>query len=396
MSRVTRFAARDPGPATRMAGFMAHLRAHGLRLGVSETETGLAALAEIQAADPAEARLALRAICTGSAEDATRFDDLFDAFWLNGGRVTQQVQACPPSGNLEHTHSSRELPGTEQQAEGAGQAVAPDNGTDHDALAEGEGQLVATAQATRMKQDLRDLVRAEDIAEAEIIARRLGTALHHRRSRRRKAANRGDKIDFRKLMRQSLATGGEPLRLPKKQRPDRPLKIVALCDVSGSMGLYAQVFLAFLSGLMQADDATDAYLFHTRLVRVADALRDKDRLRALARLSLLADGFGGGSRIGASLDQFSRTYARRFVDGRTVLLILSDGYDTDPPQHLAAALARLRKRGCKIIWLNPLKGWAGYAPVAQGMAAALPYLDLFYPANRLADLAALEQELARL
>lgn len=131
-------------------------------------------------------------------------------------------------------------------------------------------------------------------------------------------------------------------------------------------------------------------------MRVADALRDKDRLRALARLSLLADGFGGGSRIGASLDQFSRTYARRFVDGRTVLLILSDGYDTDPPQHLAAALARLRKRGCKIIWLNPLKGWADYAPVAQGMAAALPYLDLFYPANRLADLAALEQELARL
>ena len=147
---------------------------------------------------------------------------------------------------------------------------------------------------------------------------------------------------------------------------------------------------------MRSDDSADAYLFHTRLVRIAEALRDKDALRALGRLSVLADGFGGGSKIAASLDQFARTYARRFVDGRTVVLILSDGYDTDAPERVGTALAALRKRGCKIIWLNPLKGWDGYAPVARGMAAALPHLDLFRPANRLADLAALEEELTRL
>ena len=130
--------------------------------------------------------------------------------------------------------------------------------------------------------------------------------------------------------------------------------------------------------------------------KITEALRDKDALRALGRLSVLADGFGGGSRIGASLAHFARTYARRFVDGRTVVLILSDGYDTDDADALADALAALRKRGCKIIWLNPLKGWEGYAPVARGMAAALPHLSLFRPANTLADLAALEPELMRL
>ena len=147
---------------------------------------------------------------------------------------------------------------------------------------------------------------------------------------------------------------------------------------------------------MRADSATDAYLFHTRLVRITEALRERDALRALARLSLMADGFGGGSHIGASLDRFARSYARRFVDGRTVVLILSDGYDTAGSEEVGTALARLSKRGCKIVWLNPLKGWADYAPVAGAMAAAEPHLDLFCAANRLSDLAALEPELERL
>ncbi|NRB18840.1 MAG: VWA domain-containing protein [Rhodobacteraceae bacterium] len=394
MSRVSKFAGRDPGPAARMAGFMAHLRAHGLRVGVGETDIALRALTHVQAADPDETRRALKTVCTGGAEDIEQFDDLFDSYWLNGGRVRQKVMPSLSETNSESVHSSRPA-NTGQVAAGAGETTAPDEGTG-EAEADGTGKLVASAVQNLMKKDLRDLVQPEQIAEAEAIARRLGAALRHRRSRRRKAARKGDQIHFRKLIRQSLSTGGEPLSLPKKQRPDRPLKIVALCDVSGSMTLYAQVFLAFLAGLMRADDACDAYLFHTRLVRIADALRDKDALRALGRMSVLADGFGGGSKIGASLQQFSRSYARRFVDGRSVVLILSDGYDTDGPELLGTALAKLKKRGCKIIWLNPLKGWADYQPIAQGMAAALPHLDLFCPANRLADLAALEPELTRL
>ena len=162
------------------------------------------------------------------------------------------------------------------------------------------------------------------------------------------------------------------------------------------MTVYAKIFLSFLAGLVRADNATDAYLFHTRLVRITEALRDDDPLRALNRLTLLADGFGGGSKIGGALNQFSRTYARKFVTGRSVVIVFSDGYDTDPPELLAAALTRLKKRGCKVIWLNPLKGWSDYAPVARGMAAALPHLDLFVAANTLDNLASLTQKVSRL
>jgi len=394
MSRVTKFAARDAGALARMAGFSAHLRAQGLRVGVGETEIALRALMHVQASNPEETRRALRTVCTGSAEDVAQFDDLFDSYWLNGGRVRQRVMPSQSETNSESVHCSRHA-NSGQIASGAGETTAPDEG-DGEAAAEGSGKLVATAVQNLMKKDLRDLVQPEEIAAAEAIARRLGAALRHRRSRRRKAARKGDQIHFRKLIRQSLSTGGEPLSLPKKHRPHRRLKIVALCDVSGSMTLYAPVFLAFLAGLMRADETTDAYLFHTRLVRIADALRDKDTLRALGRLSVLADGFGGGSKIGQCLTQFARSYARRFVDGRTVVLILSDGYDTEAPELLGTALAKLKKRGCKIIWLNPLKGWDGYEPIARGMAAALPHLDLFRAANRLADLAALEPELTRL
>jgi len=393
MSRVTRFASRDPGAIARVCGFMTHLRENGLRLGVSETELALAALCKIDASRPDHARQALKAVCTGCKDEAERFDALFDSFWMDAGRVKQKVVQAPPSKGDDSVHSSRDASG--QDTSGTGSANAPDGG-DGDAESDGEGRLIATQVRNLMRKDLRDLVRPEDIAEAENVARRLGAALRDRRSRRRIAARKGDRLHFRKTIRASLSTGGEPVRLMRKHRPDRPRKIVALCDVSGSMTVYAQVFLAFLAGLMRSDTAADAYLFHTRLVRITEALRDKDAMRAIGRMSLMADGFGGGSEIGPSIGRFAKTYAKRFVDGRSVVIVLSDGYDTSPPEVLDDALRDLKKRGCKIIWLNPLKGWRDYAPVADGMAAALPHLDLFKPANTLADLAALEREVLAL
>lgn len=393
MSRVTKFAGKDPGPAARVSGFIGHLRDNGLRLGVAEADLAMTALVKIDAIRPDDSRRALRAVCTGCKEEAERFDDLFDSYWMDMGRVRQKVVPAPSSQINDDVHSSLDAKG--EDAGTSGSATAPDD-QGGDADNHGTGKLIASEQRNLNRKDLRDLVRPEEIAEAEVVARRIGLALRDRRSRRRTAARKGDRLHFRKIIRHSLATGGEPMRLFHKKRPDRTRKIVALCDVSGSMSVYAKVFLAFLAGLMRADTAADAYLFHTRLVRITEALRDKDAMRAIGRMSLMADGFGGGSKIGPSLMRFADTYAKRFVDGRSVVLILSDGYDTEAPEIIADALAKLRKRGCKVIWLNPLKGWADYAPVATGMAAALPHLDAFKAANTLGDLAALEQELAHL
>lgn len=394
MTRITRFAASDPGPASRVTGFLTHLRAQGFHLGVAEADTAMRALTQIPACDINQTRLALKTVCCGCADDSARFDLLFESYWVNAGRVREKSVPNPDRRDAKHTRSSRKATG--QQADRRGTAHAPDATGGADVTADGTGRLVAARSRNLMKKDLRDLVDPDDIREAEQVAHRLGQALRDRRSRRRRAAKRGTQIDLRRTIRQSLSTGGEPMRLVRRRRPDRPVRIATLCDVSGSMMAYARPFLAFLAGMMRADPVSDAYLFHTRLVRISDALRDPDPLRALNRVTLLADGMGGGSRIGGNMDRFARTYARHSVDGRSVLIILSDGYDSDPPDMLDAALARIAKRGCRIVWLNPLKGWAGYEPVARGMAAALPHLDLFRAANTLDDLAALETALESL
>jgi len=384
------FPARASGPAERLAGFMAHLRENGLRVGPAETAAALAALTHVNAIDPREARLALQSVCCGSGDEVARFADLFDAWWRNRGRTRSR----PAGGGRPGQRSTRSLPGAARAGDGPGRAESPDDagGAAHG----GTGRLIAARARNLARTDLRDLVTPEDVAAAQSAAEALARALRDRRSRRRKPARRGETPDLRRTLRAAVATGGEPIRLHRRSRPDRPVRLVALCDVSGSMAVYARVFLSFLRGLSGSGVETDAYLFHTRLVRITEALADGDHLRAVARLSLLAEGFGGGTRIGGALAAFNRGHARRRVTGRTVVLILSDGYDTDPPEIIGAELARLRRRGCRIVWLNPLKGWAEYAPVARGMAAALPHLDHFAAANTLAALAALEPEFRRL
>jgi uncharacterized protein with von Willebrand factor type A (vWA) domain len=130
-------------------------------------------------------------------------------------------------------------------------------------------------------------------------------------------------------------------------------------------------------------------------VEIGPVLREQRRIAALERLSLMAQGWGGGTRIGECLSTFDRHHASRVLRGRSILFILSDGYDTGDPAVLAKAMAALSKRARRIVWLNPLLGWPGYQPVAGGMAAALPYVDMFAPAHNLESLAALAPQLAR-
>ncbi len=393
---ATRFPERASGPAERLAGFMAHLRMNGIKTGPQETGLALAALVTVAAENPDEARLALKPLLATGRDAWRRFDDLFDAYWFKAGRerthTAPQARRQPtrrPALWTSHLGLGAEAatnPGMPEAADGGGRGTS-DKGT---------GRLVASRTTSGMRRDLRELIDPEEIAEAARTAERLARAIRNRRSRRRRAARNGDALDLRRIARRSLARGGEPIDLVRRRRPDRPMRIVTLLDVSGSMELYARIFLAFLKGLIGADTRASAFLFHTRLIQVSEAMRDRDLLRAAARLSLLAEGFGGGTRIAAALARFNDVHAKGAVNGRTVVVILSDGYDTDPPERLSHELARLARRAGRIVWLNPLKGWRNYQPVARGIAAALPYLDAHLPVSSLADLAALEAEFERL
>ena len=171
------------------------------------------------------------------------------------------------------------------------------------------------------------------------------------------------------------------------------MRIVSILDISGSMKVYSQIFLTFVKGLVSVDQSADVYLFHTRLMRVTEYLKDNDTLNAVNRISLLTEGFSGGTKIGKSLKEFNNVYSKNQVNGRTVVIIISDGYDTGSPKIVSQELEKLKKRNCKIIWLNPLLGWENYEPVAASMKEASSYLDLFAPCSTIEDLENLEKEL---
>ncbi len=393
--------------AAQVVGFVRHLRLNGFTVGLPEAEAACRLLAAVPPGDGVQrlrpVRLGLRSLTARNRSEWERFDSLFDAWWLDharrGERRRQRLRHVAPERPRRPAIWNSALPQDREQAsaEAPGIETAPDDegGADVE-TGERRGRLVASRRAALLRTDLRRFSTPEEVAEAEAVALRLAAALRYRLSRRRVAARKGKRLDLRRTIRRSLGHGGEPLELAWRRRPDRPVRIVVLLDVSGSMQVYARFFLLFLRGLVVGWGQADGYLFHTRLVRVTDALRNRDPGRALSQLSLTAQGFGGGTRIAGALADFNDRHARHALDSRTVVIVMSDGYDTDPPEALARELARLKRRARRLVWLNPLLGWRDYRPVARGMAAALPHLDAFAAANTLQSLAALEAEFARI
>jgi uncharacterized protein with von Willebrand factor type A (vWA) domain len=384
-----------------MAGFIGHLRLNGFPLGPRETEGALDILAREPDLDPDLSRLRLKtALCTalcGRHEDWERFDDLFEAFWFARGKERVRQQKDKSGKQVSATRPriwDQVLPPEDFAAAGPPSSnAAGDDEAETDATT---GRLIASRQSALAKTDLRHIVDAAELAQAEALAMRLARAIRFNLSRRRIAASNGDRLDMRRIIRRSLSKGGEPIDLVRRRRPVRPVRLVILLDVSGSMKQYSRFFLQFAKGLVGKWLEAEAFVFHTRLLKVSDAMRETDPFRAMTRLSLMADGFGGGTRIGASLKTFNDRHATQALNSRSVVIILSDGYDTDEPELLAGELKRLQKRARRIVWLNPLMGWRDYEPAARAMAAAMPLIDCFAPAGTLAELAAIETQLSRL
>ena len=381
----------------RVVGFVAHLRRNDFALGPGESAAALEVLGDLDPCDPHEVRLGFKSLLAGRKEEWERFDDLFKAYWQGRGRVRQRpvVQATDPRSRTPpgpwRNHLAPSLP-----AGRAERGLPPGMHGAGDDEPRGTGRVVASPRSTLARTDLRHLADPAELAEAERLATRLARAMRHRISRRYRNAPRAPRLDLRRTVRRNLGRGGEPFDLVRRRRRDRPVRIVVLLDVSGSMEPYSRFFLQFVKGLAGAWAESDAFLFHTRLVRVTDALRDHDPVRALSRLALLAQGFGGGTRIAESLAAFNDRYARMALNRRSVVMILSDGYDTGDASTMTREMRRLRRRARRIVWLNPLLGWRGYEPVARAMAAALPFVDRFAPAHSLEALAAVEGELSRL
>ncbi len=214
--------------------------------------------------------------------------------------------------------------------------------------------------------DFRKLADPDQIAEAHATAAQLAKIMRTRLTRRDLARRRGYRLDLRRTIHSNISHGGVPISLVRRQRREKPLRLVMLLDASGSMSMYTGVFLRFIHGVLDEFRQAEAFLFHTRLAYVSDAMKEKDAGRALDRLSIMAQGAGGGTKIGESLQTFNRWHAPRVLHSRSCVIIVSDGYETGdaallgremggarpslPPHCLAQSddgLGRLRPRGCR-------------------------------------------------
>jgi hypothetical protein len=189
-----------------------------------------------------------------------------------------------------------------------------------------------------------------------------------------------------------LKTGGELIELSYKERKPKRTKLVVICDVSGSMDIYSRLLLQFVYGLQNSFAKVETFVFSTSLSRITGHLKNKTYQRALERLSSNVEGWSGGTRIGASLAAFNAEWLRR-IDRRTIVIILSDGWDIGEPEQLVKEISQLKTRAGRLVWLNPLLGSPSYQPMTRGMQAALPFISVFAPAHDLASLRALERHL---
>jgi len=385
----------EPGVSMRrrLAGFVNTLRGAGFAIGHAETADAARLLASPAADRPDSFRAALRPLFCSRQTELTRFDELFAAFWRGRG-LRQAMRIATHGGPAKSPRRFEAGPGGDSTTDSPERSLA--NGPE-DGASGGRGRRGgASAHDALAAQDLRKLEGAQEMAAALALAERLARRMRARLTRRDRVRAKGGRLDLRATIRRNIGHGGEPFDLAFRRRKRKPLRLVVLLDASGSMELYTGFFLRFLHAVSLSFKQSEAFLFHTRLAHVSSALRERDPVRALDRLALLAQCIGGGTKIGESLATFNRWHARRVIHSRTCVMILSDGYDTGEPALLEASMRAIRRRCRRVVWLNPLIGWEGYEPSARGMQAALPHVDLFASAHSIDSLAALEPYLARI
>jgi uncharacterized protein with von Willebrand factor type A (vWA) domain len=363
-----------------VVAFAALLRRQSLPITPLQTIEVTRALDHLDLADRREFYLGLRALLVTRPEEVTIFDRCFEAFWRTRTEADEVAEALAgpalPAEAPEPPVDSQGARKERLELEGWGEEEEGDDG------GEPLGVPVASEMEALVARDF-STFNADQLDELLRVTVQIARRLARRVSRRRRPVRRRGRVDLRRTLRANL-TRGEIIELRYRQRKRRKVKLVLLCDVSGSMDLYSRFLLQFLFALQHVFARVETFTFSVHLTRVTDYLRARSYREVLRRLKDVRD-WSGGTRIGESLAEFNRHWTH-LVDRRTIVILLSDGWDTGDPELLSTELLRIKRRAGRVIWLNPLLGNPSYQPLTRGMAAALPLVDHFAAAHNLAAL----------
>jgi uncharacterized protein with von Willebrand factor type A (vWA) domain len=370
--------------SANVVAFCRMLRQNGLPIGPAEEADALQALSLIRIGDPEEFRLALRTILASSRKEQDFFDRVYAAYWdgkmeptLFHGQEEIELMKELSLRNLKQNRLNQTIlnwvPVEESKEEEAAPGYSP-------------LEVLTQKDFTNFSD--------EDFAEAIQILDKIAKLLSTRLSRRYRRSAKHQWIDFRKTIRLSLRSGGEVINLSFRERSLRWMKLVVLCDVSGSMDSYSRFLITFLYALQQNYGHIETFAFSTSLHRLTNILKRQSIAEALKEISKCVPDWSGGTKIGNCLQAFLEDYAGTILNKDTIVLILSDGWDIGETELMEQSMKQIHQRANRVIWLNPLLGSPDYEPNCLGMQAALPYIDDFLAAHNLESLRNLCNHLA--
>jgi uncharacterized protein with von Willebrand factor type A (vWA) domain len=372
------------------------LRARGLPVGTGRILTFVRAVAALGLTDRSSLYWAGRVSMIGRREDLAAYDVAFED-WYRSLRSTEDLKIeldlpslarqgiewgdQPEDLDVRAGRTAAEWHGLAEEDE----AQKPDD--------EAAIRIVASAVEVLRSKSFADLSE-EERDEVGRLIRALAIALPERRMRRTRPSAKGAGFDIRRTLRRSLRTRGEPFERAWRDRRVRGRPLVLILDVSGSMSPYARALVQFGYAAMAAGRRVEVFCFGTRLTRVTRTLRTKDPDRALHEIGRTVADWEGGTRIGESLKALIDGWGQRAALRGAVVVLCSDGLERGDPELLRSQMARLGRLAHKVVWVNPLKGSPRYEPLARGMAAALPSVDVFLSGHNLESLSELSRTLA--
>jgi uncharacterized protein len=369
----------------QLVGFGRFLRGQGLPVGTGRVMSFCRAAVALDPFDPLDLRFAARATLVSRPEDFQALDAAFDRYFGAGTSEPPSVQApaAPRAPRLSSQHALEDDDGVSLSS-AMWSSARPDEETEGEAAI----PLIASDVEVLRRKDFAKLTDDEERHVAAMV-RRLALLIPLRASRRYRAAPNGERFDLRGTLRRSMRTEGEPLRRAWKERRTRSRPLVLLLDVSGSMAAYSRHLVEFGHAAALTGRRVEVFCFGTRLTRLTRSLRTRRPGEALSGVAESVYDWEGGTRIGESLAQLLDEWSTRSALRGSVVVLCSDGLERGDPAFLERQMGRLSRLAWRVIWVNPLKGSPRYEPLARGMAASLPHVDVFLPGHNLESLEAL-------
>jgi uncharacterized protein with von Willebrand factor type A (vWA) domain len=367
--------------AENIVYFARALRAAGIPVGPGAVLDALAAIEVAGISERADLYWTLHAVFVKKHEHSALFDQAFRIFFRKRGFLERMMAMMLP----QAPGAAPKPPAGAARIEEALFAGLKDKRDEEPREIEIDRRLTVSDREVLRTKDFAQMS-AEEIARAKDAIRRMVLPLDAVKTRRLAPDARGHAVDIRRTLRASMKAGGALIDLRYRGPVTRLPPIVALLDISGSMGEYTRLFLHFLHAVTDARKRVHSFLFGTRLTNVTRALKAKDPDEALAACAASALDWSGGTRIATSLSAFNRLWARRVLGQGAIVLLITDGLERDPDDRLAFEIDRLHRSCRRLIWLNPLLRFEGFEAKALGVRTMLPHVDAFRPVHNLASM----------